>query len=181
MPQCLNGSKWAFCVILSNRLSLWKIRRRKGREMTDNEISLGSTKAALLCSNFIRCSTTTEHLQETRGVSTLMLSHAVSTVAYNYSYIRESTHIISKNKTPKNRGEEYLIQRQYENASISSDIQPQLQWISSTNRKDDDWANTGEMRLSFVPRKFGTILNSAEEHCPEVPGCCCCIEAVNIM
>lgn len=109
------------------------------------------------------------------------LSYAVSTVAYNYSYIRESTHIISKNKTQKTIGEEYLIWRQYENANISSDIQPQLQWISSTNRKDDDWANIGEMRLSFVPRKFGTIPNSAEGHCPEAPGCCCCIEAVNLM
>lgn len=68
-------SKWfktGFYVILSNRISLQKIMR-KG-EMTDNEISLGSTKAVLLCGNFMRYSIITWPICEMSNGSALMSS-----------------------------------------------------------------------------------------------------------
>lgn len=91
-------SKWIKTGFLChfNRQSLWQITRRNGREMSENEISSGSSKAALLCGNFIRCSLTTKTVQQVSSGSTRSLSHSKFPAPCNHRYIHKSIHTITK-------------------------------------------------------------------------------------
>lgn len=108
-------SKWMKTGFLChfNRLSLWKITRRRRREMTENEICSGSSKAAPLCGNFIRCSITTKTVQQMSSGSTLMLPLTVSSLCLVTNAVYKNPYIWSPKKKPPNPpkplGEEQLV------------------------------------------------------------------------
>lgn len=81
--------------------------------MTENEISSGSSKAALLCGKFIRCSITTKTVQQTSSGSTLMFSLTVNSLCLVTTAVYKNPYIEAPKKPypthPKALGEEKFI------------------------------------------------------------------------